>query len=260
MTGRMTNAFALNPLCMDALREVGNIGLGNAMTVLATLLDQNVNMGVPDVSVISLAQFAHIAGGDEAVSACIYMPVEGDAPGRVALFLPLDAARHLADCVLGLEAGTTQSFDEVADSALMEIGNILASTYLAAIGDMTGLSLLSSPPALAIDMTAAILASIAGTLDEDEERALTIVTGIGDPDGALNGFFLYVPDQASIGTLLNALGLEDEMPTHAGALPAASLAGIPMLPAALPAAPLICAAAALGPACSENMLSGQGAR
>ncbi len=253
---------------MDALREVGNIGLGNAMTALATLLDRGVNMGVPDVSVISLAQFAHIAGGDESVSACIYMPVDGDAPGRVALFLPLDGARHLVDCLMGLEAGTTLEFDEIADSALMEIGNILASTYLAAIGDMTGLSLLSSPPALAIDMTAAILASIAGTLEEDEERALTIVTGIGDPGGALSGFFLYVPDQASIGTLLSALGLEDEMPINSSAQPAVSVASLPIPPAAPPAMPVVCAASALlpvysdasAPVYSESMMSGQGAQ
>lgn len=260
MIGRMTNAFALNPLCMDALREVGNIGLGNAMTALATLLDRGVNMGVPDVSVISLAQFAHIAGGDESVSACIYMPVEGDAPGRVALFLPLDGARHLVDCLMGLEAGTTLEFDEIAGSALMEIGNILASTYLAAIGDMTGLSLLSSPPALAIDMTAAILASIAGTLDEDEERALTIVTSIGDTGSALSGFFLYVPDPVSIGTLLNALGLKDEMPTDSTALPAVPVVSLPIMPAAPPVIPVACAASVSGPVYSENRLSGQGAQ
>ena len=207
----MTPTLTLNSICLDALREIGNIGLGNAMTALATMIDRGVDMAVPNVRVISLAQFAHLVGGEETVSACVYMPVEGEAPGRVALFLPEEGARHLADCLMGQAAGSAREFDEIVCSALMEIGNILASTYLAAIGDMTGLSLLSCPPALAIDMTAAILASIAGTFEEQEERALTIVTRIGDPDSLLTGFFLYVPDPASIAILLTALGMADEL-------------------------------------------------
>ena len=216
----MTTALALNPICLDALREIGNIGLGNAMTALATMIDQGVDMAVPHVSVISLGQFAHLVGGEETVSACIYMPVEGDAPGRVALFLPDAGARHLADCLLGQAGGTTQEFDEIVCSALMEIGNILASTYLVAIGDMTGLSLLSSPPAFAVDMTAAILASIAGTFEEDDEQALTIVTRIGDPNGAADRLSSCMCRTTRASPFcLTALGMADEItPTFRDAL------------------------------------------
>ena len=185
----MTKTFAFTDICLDAMREVGNIGLGNAMTALSTMTDQGVNISIPQVDVVPLPAFADMMGGAESVSACIYMPVAGDAPGHVAFFLPEDCARCLVDHLMGQPEGTTQELDELACSALMEVGNILASTYLVAIGSMTGLNLLASPPALAVDMTAAILASIATAIAGDEDAALTILTRIGDADDCTPGLF-----------------------------------------------------------------------
>src|SRR5579883_3108659 len=147
----------LDALRLDALKEVGNIGAGNAMTALATMIDQTVDMSVPRVGIVPLGEFAQMAGGPESLAAGVYMPVAGDAPGHVAFLLPAESAFRLADQLLGRPVGTTTSFEDLEFSALMEVGNILASSYLVAIGDMTGLNLLSSPPAIAIDMTAAIL-------------------------------------------------------------------------------------------------------
>ena len=197
----MTKTFAFTDICLDAMREVGNIGLGNAMTALSTMIDQGVNIAIPQVDVVPLPTFAGMMGGAESVSACIYMPVEGDAPGHVAFFLPEACARCLADHLLGQPEGTTQALDELACSALMEVGNILASTYLVAIGSMTGLNLLSSPPALAVDMTAAILASLATAIAGDEDAAFTILTRVGDAGDCIEGFFLYMPEPGSLATL-----------------------------------------------------------
>jgi chemotaxis protein CheC len=193
------------------MREVGNIGLGNAMMALSTMIDQGVNMAIPEVNIVPLSAFTKMAGGAESVSACVYMPVEGDAPGHVAFFLPEACARGLADSLMGQPAGTTQELDEISCSALMEVGNILASAYLVAIGSITGLNLLSSPPALAVDMTGAILSSIATAFSENEDTALTVLTRIGDVGSAIEGFFLYVPEKESLTTLFVALGLGDEM-------------------------------------------------
>ena len=210
----MKTIFTYNEICLDALREVGNIGLGNAMTALATMIDQGVDMAVPHVGVVPLSQFADMAGGGESVSACIYMPVEGDVSGHVAFLLPEASAYALADHLLGLPPNTTMELDEIAESALMEIGNILTGSYIVAIGELTGLSLLASPPAFAIDMTAAILASIATTFAEDADMALTILTRIGKMDNGIEGFFMFVPEPGSLIKLFIALGMENE--AHAG--------------------------------------------
>lgn len=199
----------LSEITLDALREVGNIGAGNAMTALAAMLDQTVDMSIPRVGLVPLAEFAQMAGGPESVAVGVYMPVDGDAPGHVAFLLPEACACRLADHLLYRAPGTTTDLDEMACSALMEIGNILASSYLVALSDLTGLTLLSSPPAIALDMTAAILGAVAAAFASLDDQALTIVTHIGKEEAAVEGFFIYIPEPGSLSVMLRALNMEE---------------------------------------------------
>jgi chemotaxis protein CheC len=198
----------LNERCTDVIREVGNIGAGNAMTALATMIDDRIDMQVPSVGLVPLSHFAEIAGGPETIAACIYMPVEGDAPGHVAFLLPTESAFRLADKVLYRAPGETQELGELECSALMEIGNIVASSYLVALCELTQLNLLSCPPSLAVDMTAAILCSVASALESLGDQAVTIITHIGEAEGAIEGFFLYIPEPGSLNVILRALQME----------------------------------------------------
>lgn len=198
----------LDAVCLDALREVGNIGAGHAMTALAELLNQTVDMSVPHVGITALGDFVAMAGGPEAVSVGVYMYVDGEAPGHVAFLLPIRDAFRMIDQLLMQDMGTTQELDEMATSALKEMGNIMASSYLVAISDMTGLNLLSSPPEILTDMTAAIVSNITAELVQDEDSVLTIITEICHESGSARGSFTYIPEEGSLSKLLAALGLE----------------------------------------------------
>ena len=199
----------LNDIRMDTLKEVGNIGAGNAMTALATMVNHKVEMSIPRVGIVPLSEFAQMTGGPESLAVGIYMPVDGEAPGHVAFLLPDLSACRLADQILGQPLGTTTMLGEMEISVMMEVGNILASSYLVAIGEMTGLNLLSSPPAIAIDYTAAILSTIATAFATLEDQALTIVTHIGEEAGTIEGFFIYIPEPGSLSIILRALKMED---------------------------------------------------
>ena len=200
----------LDALCLDALKEVGNVGAGNAMTSLSELLNQPVDMSVPHVGITALEDFIDMAGGAEAVSVGIYMYVDGEAPGHVAFLLPVRDAFRLIDQMLMQDFGTTQSLDEMATSVLKEMGNIMASSYLVAIGDMTGLNLLSSPPEILFDMTGAIVSAITAELARDEEGVLTIITEICHETGVTRGSFTYIPEDGSLKKILSALGLDGQ--------------------------------------------------
>ena len=204
----MTITQNLDELCLDALKEVGNIGAGNAMTSLAIMLDKKVDMSIPRVGVMELYEFAQLAGGMENLAVGVYMPVAGDAPGHIAFILPFDSACHLIDQLMYLPPGTTQELDEIACSAILEIGNILASSYLVALCNLTGLNLLSSPPSLAIDMTASILSAVACAFADMGDKALTIVTQMEEDFGMVEGYFIYVPEPESLHSILRALQLE----------------------------------------------------
>ncbi len=193
---------------LDALREIGNIGAGNAMTSLSTMVDARIDMSIPDVGVVPLSAFTRMAGREEAVSVGIYMPVEGDMPGHIAILLPEAGAMRLVDQLMCLPLGSTTELDEMECSALMEVGNIFISSYLVAIGGMTGLNLVASPPAMALDMSAAILSMLATAVAQDDDEVLTIVSRIDERLQGVDGSFIFVPEPGSLAILLRALQIE----------------------------------------------------
>lgn len=198
----------VNEVQADALREVANIGMGNAVTALVSMTGQNFTMSIPAFGIVAMSSFESVTGDPEALSAAVYMPVEGDVAGHVAFLFPFKSACELADMLLYLPFGTTSELGELECSALMEVGNILVSSFLNALSDMTGLFLPASPPGIAIDMTAAILASIAAASPSLGDHALTIMTHLEDCEQPVEGVFVFIPEPDSLPVLFKTLGLE----------------------------------------------------
>ena len=193
---------------LDTLKEVGNIGAGNAMTALSNLIDSPVDMSVPHIGIATLSEFSAMTGGPEAAAAGVYMFVDGDAPGHVAFLLPHFGACLLVDHLLMQPPGTTSELGEMECSALREVCNIMVSSYLVAISDLTGLNLLSSPPVLAVDMAASILSTVDAATMYDDTGALTIITQIFGGANPVEGYFIYIPETGSFSKILRALQVE----------------------------------------------------
>ncbi len=77
---------------LDILKEVGNIGAGNAATALSKILGKTIDMTVPKVSVVSFDEMMDLVGGSENVIASVFLRIEGDAPGSMYFMLPLEQA------------------------------------------------------------------------------------------------------------------------------------------------------------------------
>lgn len=201
-------AHTLTELHKDALREVANIGTGHAVTSLGAMTGEDFTMSVPAVGIVAMEAFETVVGDPEALAAGVYMPVQGDACGHVAFLFPYGCACGLADMLLGQPRGTTVELDEMELSALTEVGNVLVSSFLNAISEMTGLFLPASPPGIAVDMTGAILESIASASTDLGDHALTIMTRLSDCEHPVEGVFVFIPEPQSLPTLFSALGLE----------------------------------------------------
>ncbi|HHY92416.1 MAG TPA: chemotaxis protein CheC, partial [Firmicutes bacterium] len=143
-------------LHFDVLREVGNIGAGNAATALAQLVGRTIHMEVPSVLWVPLDQVAGCLGGAEKPVAGILLGVQGPAPATILFALPLTQAYALLDIILGRPPGTTTGLDELGESALLETGNILAGAYLSSLSTFTRLNFRPTVPALAVDMAGAV--------------------------------------------------------------------------------------------------------
>jgi chemotaxis protein CheC len=199
----------LTPLQLDALREVGNVGAGNAATALSQIINSKIDMTVPQVAILPLGEVPDVVGGPDAMVAGVYLRVFGPAPGSILFLLPRDSALYLVDMLMGRERGYTQHLDSMDESALLEIGNILAGAYLNALSFFTKFTLLPSIPALAMDMAGAILSVILIQLGQMGDHALVIETEFTSEGDGVKGHFFLIPDPGSLGTILTAIGVTE---------------------------------------------------
>ncbi|WP_094607587.1 CheY-P phosphatase CheC [Sporomusa silvacetica DSM 10669] len=199
----------LSSLQLDALREIGNVGAGNAATALSQIINNKIDMTVPEVAILPLGEVPEVVGGPDAMVAGVYLRVFGLAPGSILFLLPRDSAFYLVDMLMGRSQGETQRLNSMDESALMEIGNILAGAYLNALSHFTKLTLLPSIPALAVDMAGAILSVILSQLGQMGDHALVIETEFTTDNDGVKGHFFLIPDPGSLSTILAAIGVTE---------------------------------------------------
>jgi len=206
----------LNPLNkleafkLDVLKEVGNIGAGNAATALSRLLDKPVDMRVPTVTIMPFEQVADKVGGFEQVVVAVYMRVDGDAPGNMFFLIQQEAAKKLLGSLLVADEKDRAFFSEMEYSALAEIGNILGGSYLSSLADFTRLSMLPTVPAIAVDMAGAILSYGLVQSGEMGDSALLIDTTFLEGSESFAGHFFFIPDPESFDKIFTALGVSLE--------------------------------------------------
>ena len=196
----------VNTIYFDVLKEIGNIGAGNATTALAQLLNTKVDMLVPKVSLLEFSEVGSTMGGEEQIMAGIYQSVEGDISGSIMFLLEEYSAKVLVSKLMGTEVDYDASFDEMGISALKEIGNIITGSYLSSLSTLTNLKIISSVPAICIDMAGAILSVPAIEFGALGDKMLLIQTAFTD-DIKLEGYFILVPDLESYDKILSSLGM-----------------------------------------------------
>ncbi|MOA27114.1 CheY-P phosphatase CheC [compost metagenome] len=99
------------------------------------------------------------------------------------------------------------SFSEMEWSALSEIGNILAGSYLSSLADFTKLTMIPTVPALALDMAGAILSYGLLQFGEMGDSALLIDTTFIEGNHEVEGQFFLIPDPESFSKIFTALGV-----------------------------------------------------
>jgi chemotaxis protein CheC len=188
-------------LQLDALRELANIGSGNAATSLSAMLGRTIDVSVPNASALPLADAVDAAGDPEALVTGVVLPVVGDLDAVVLLLFSEEQGATLCR-LLGFDAAT-----ELGLSALAEIGNILGSSYIGALVQMTGLELEPRPPETATDMLAAVVSTVLATSAYDADIALVLGTDLTVEDAECSFQFMLVPSAAGVADLLARLGL-----------------------------------------------------
>jgi len=200
----MSESRGLTPLQLDALREVGNIGSGNAAVALSTMVDKKVLLSVPRASLVPLVKVSDLVGGAETPVVGVYLHISGDASGSMLLLLAESSAAELADLMV---ADAEEELTTVEQSALQETGSILAGSYLNALSQMTGILLRPSVPGFAMDMAGAIIDFILVEISQSEDYVLVIETEFDISQHRICGHLILFPDLGSLDILLGRLGV-----------------------------------------------------
>lgn len=199
----------LNKNQIEVLGEIGNIGAGNAVTALAKMLGKKIDMAVPRVKILNFRDIPEILGDEEKIITGILLEVTGDITGNIMFVLDLGSARTLVNILMGSQElpQPGEEFNELEISALKEVGNILAGSYLSALSMLTNTSILPSIPDLCIDMAGAILSVPAVGFGNMGNSVLYIETEFTDGNEKVSGEFFLIPDVGSYEVLLKALGV-----------------------------------------------------
>ena len=196
----------INEKYFDVLKEIGNIGAGNATTAIANMLNLRMNMNVPKVELIPVEKICTAIGSEDEVVVGILLGVEDDIEGSMMFLMDLKSAHHLVNRLMMRDPEYDADFDEMDLSAIKEIGNIISGAYLTAISGLTNLKITPTVPYVAIDMSAAILSVPAIQFGMQGDKALMISTEIGD-DLDINGYFILMPENDSYERILKAIGI-----------------------------------------------------
>lgn len=208
------NLEELSEIQFDVLKELGNIGAGNATTALSQLINAKVDIGVPQVKLLDFSQIPEVVGSEEKVMVGIMLMLTGDVSGMMMFMMEPHIAKQIVDTLMcGMCPVDKESieFNEMEQSAVMEIGNIIAGAYLRALGELTGLTFDITVPMLQIDMVGAILSVPAIEFGKIGDKVLIIETAFDDEEisdeNQVKGYYLLVPEVESYEKMLNALGV-----------------------------------------------------
>lgn len=190
----------------DVLKEIGNIGAGNAMTALSQMLQCKVDMKVPQVKLLEFKELGAMMGGEEQLMIGVYLAVEGDITGSIMFLLKQDSAKHLVNKIMRGMASEGSEFTEMELSAVKEVSNIITGAYLNSLSSLTNLVIYPSPPELTLDMAGAILSVPAIEFGTIGDQILLIQSQFYD-EVQIDGYFILIPDLESYQKILSSLGM-----------------------------------------------------
>lgn len=193
----------LSALQLDALKEVSNIGAGNAATALSMMIGKKVDMSVPAVNIIKLDDIVQENGEVEVAGTVVR--VLGDIAGNILLVFEKSTAENVIEKLVGSRQSPES---EMGSSVLCEIANIISASYMNSIAQLTNLAIAPSVPATSYDMLGAILTTTFIESNQYDEYILDIETVfLDDTEENIGGHFYYIPMPGSLEKILKSIGI-----------------------------------------------------
>lgn len=195
--------ITLNTLEQDTLKEIANIGAGNASTALSQMLNKPVSVTIPELKLVPIERVPDMMGKVEEVVTVVVLKITGDAPGTMfLLFNPTDA---IVIAELATQRKNTQGkLSEEDKEVIKEIGNVISGAALASLSNFLDLHLLQSVPYSATDMLRASVDAVIADLGEKTDNALLLEVGFNLDESSVKGILYFLFDPISTEKILTA--------------------------------------------------------
>jgi chemotaxis protein CheC len=190
---------------MDFLREMMNIGAGNAGTAFTQMLQRQVEVRIPALHILPIAKVPSILGDPSLLVLCARMGIVGDTRGELFFIVPDEHKKTLAHLVEGAAPGSKKNIPDVDLSVLTEVGNIIAGVYLTAIHDFCGLNIYHSVPTVSIDMIQSLLDESLAMLSSQVSAILLVENEFAIAEKRIRTFLLVVPTMVSVKILIDSI-------------------------------------------------------
>ena len=201
------NYDELNSLELDTLKEIGSIGAGNSATALSELIGQQIRIKQPEVRIMEYNEAIEWIGGPEEITAGVLVKVSGQINGIMLNVQQLDFVNLVLESMLGKGVEDYQELHELQASALIEVGNIMISTFINALSSLANIKINLTVPAFTVDMQGAIMAVPMAEYGGQSDYLMTIGGHFMCQGKDIPCRLLLSPDLNSLNVLLRKLGV-----------------------------------------------------
>lgn len=201
------NVEQLQDMHLDVLKEIGNIGSGNAASALSELIQCNTDITVPTVKMLDFSEAVNFLGGPENIVIGMLVGIKGDITGMMLYVLQKSFASKMTGMLFGSEIEDLTNMNEMESSFISEVGNIMAASYVNALSQLTGMVIDISVPMMTVDMVGAILSVPAVEFAQVGNKVLFIDDGFVIGDGEIKSNMILIPEMHSLETLFTRLGV-----------------------------------------------------
>lgn len=194
----------LSSVQSDAIQELGNIGAAHAATTLSQMLGSTVEMSVPAIKAIDISELGNHMGEESAAMVAFELQGEIQHGGYIIFYISRESAIRLTNTMLGL-TDMNRAMNEMDESALLEVGNIMVSAFLDATAELLGFIMLPSPPALSMDMAHATMSSLIAQLPEEIDEVLLFSTELVCEEHKIDSDIIMLPEPKTLAKIVELM-------------------------------------------------------
>ena len=198
----------INDMHIDVLREIANIGSGNAASSLSRMIGHPVNISIPDIGILGFNEAYEALGGPEAIMMGTLLMLRDGLDGMIMFLLPIEVVCDLVNMLMFTEIKSYEEIDEMGFSVINEVSNIMSASFVTAISEMTEISIDISPPEAALDMLGSIMSVPSIYFAKMSDTLLLIQNELEIEGKKTRASILLLPDMPSLSKLMASLGIE----------------------------------------------------